>query len=70
MGGRKAGLQSGWYPWKDPALGRVEGVISDDDDIMGVISSVSMKREGGKMKKYISIKTRAERANSNRVCAM
>jgi hypothetical protein len=48
IGGWKVGLQTGWYKWKDPIIGRVEGVISDGDggDIMGVISWVFMKTGG------------------------
>jgi len=45
IGGRKAGLHSGWYKWKDPALRRVKGVISDGDDIMGV--NIKCLYEGG-----------------------
>jgi hypothetical protein len=49
---------------------QVEGVISEGDDIMGVILSVFMKTESGKMKKYIQIPTYPVSAIKHRSCKM
>jgi hypothetical protein len=43
-----------------PGTCQVAGVISDGDDIMGVISGVFMKTEGEKIKKYIRMQNSSQ----------